>query len=112
MNEEHKFSEFLHKMVNAGWGFISLSEEKTRTFINDLVKRGEISSKEGEGLLKNMMEKLETTGKDLEAKVSDLVKRYVTRESLCTKTDLAKHVQRIEGLEKRIEALEKQNKKQ
>jgi len=107
MGEEHKFSEFLQKMVNAGWGFISLSEEKTKAFISELVKRGEISSKEGEGLLKNMLEKIETTGKELETKVSELVKRYVTRESLCTKTDLDKVIQRLERIEKRIDALEK-----
>ena len=107
MGEEHKFSEFFQKMVNAGWGFIALSEEKTKAFISELVKKGEISSKEGEGLLKNMLEKIETTGKDLEAKVSELVKRYVTRESLCTKTDLDKIIQRLELIEKRIETLEK-----
>jgi len=111
MNEEHKFSEFLQKMINAGLGFIALSEEKTKTFINDLVKRGEISTREGEGLLKNMIEKIEATGKDLEAKVSELVKRYVTRENLCTKDDIQKLAQEIEALEKRIAALEKLSKK-
>ncbi|MGA1842014.1 MAG: phasin family protein [bacterium] len=110
MCEEHKFSDFLQKMVNAGWGFISLSEEKTKAFINDLIKRGEISSKEGEGLLKNMLEKLETTGKDLESKVSELVKRYLTRENLCKKSDLDQLTQRVEALEKRLEAIEKQKK--
>lgn len=112
MCEEHKFSDFLQKMVNAGWGFISLSEEKTKAFINELVKRGEISSKEGEGLLKNMLEKLETTGKDLESKVSELVKRYLTRESLCKKSDLEQLVKRVEDLEKKLDKLEKQKKQQ
>ena len=110
MSEENKLSEFLQKMINAGWGFISLSEEKARTFINELVKRGEITSKEAEGLLKNMLEKLESTGKDLETKVSELVKRYLTRESLCTKADFDKLVQKIEGIEKRLKSLEKQKK--
>ncbi len=110
MCEEHKFSDFFQRMINAGWGFILLSDEKAKSFINELVKRGEISSKEGEGMLKNMLEKLERTGKDLESKVSELVKRYLKRESLCTKTDLDKLSQRIEGMEKRIEALEKQKK--
>ncbi|MGA1794524.1 MAG: phasin family protein [bacterium] len=108
MNEEHKFSDFLQKMINAGLGFIALSEEKTKTFINELVKRGEITTREGEGLLKNMLEKLELTGKELEAKVSELVKRYVTRENLSTKEDIHKLEQKIEALEKRIAAIEKQ----
>jgi len=110
MSQDNKFSEFLQKMVNAGLGFVALSEEKTKAFINELVKRGEISSKEGEGLLKNMLEKLETTGKDLESKVSELVKRYVTRESLCTKSDLEKLVQRLEDIEKRLKSIEKHQK--
>jgi polyhydroxyalkanoate synthesis regulator phasin len=110
MSQDNKFSEFLQKTINAGLGFVALSEEKTKAFINELVKRGEITSKEGEGLLKNMLEKLETTGKDLESKVSELVKRYVTRESLCTKTDLEKLVQRLEDIEKRLKSLEKQQK--
>ena len=110
MSQDNKFSEFLQKTINAGLGFVALSEEKTKAFINELVKRGEITSKEGEGLLKNMLEKLETTGKDLESKVSELVKRYVTRESLCTKNDLEKLVQRLEDIEKRLKSLEKQQK--
>jgi chaperonin cofactor prefoldin len=34
----------------------------------------------------------------------------VTRESLCTKSDLEKLVQRLEDIEKRLKSLEKQQK--
>lgn len=105
MCEERKIPEFLHRMLAAGWGLISLSEEKAKAFIDDLVKRGELSAKEGEGLLKNLLDRLESAGKDVEAKVSDMVKKYIKRENVCTKTDLDQLIKRIEELEKRIDAL-------
>ena len=110
MCEEHKLSEFFHRMVTAGWGFVSLSEEKARNFIDEMVKRGEISAKEGEGILKGILDRLESTGKDIENKVAEMVNRYIKRESICTKTDIDQIVQRIENIEKRIDSLEGKNK--
>lgn len=110
MCEEKKVSDFIHRMMAAGWGFLSLSEEKARAFIDDLIKRGEISAKEGEGLLKSILNKLESTGKDLEGKVSELVKRYLKRENLCTKEDMEKLSARIDAMEDRLKALEGKKK--
>lgn len=110
MCEERKFPEFLHKMIAAGWGFVSLSEEKTRTFIDELVKRGEISAKEGEGLMKNILDRLECAGRDIESKISDAVKKTIKREKVCTKAEIDQLMQRIEGIEKRLDNLEGKKK--
>ncbi len=107
MCEKGKPNDIFHKMISAGLGFISLSEEKTRAFINDLVKRGEITAKEGEGYLKNMLSKLELAGKDLEAKIAELVNKALKKGNFCTMTELNQLIKRIEEIEKRIDSLEK-----
>lgn len=106
MCEEKKYQDVFHKMIAAGLGFISLSEEKARSFVNEMIKRGEISAKEGEGCLKNIMTKLEATGKDVEAKVSELVKKALKREHICTRDEIDAIMKRLEEIEKRIAQLE------
>ena len=110
MCEEHKLSEFFHRMIAAGWGFVSLSEEKARSFIDEMVKRGELSAKEGEGILKGILDKLESTGKDIETRVAEMVNKYVKRECICTKEDFDQLVRRIEKIEKRMDSLEGKDK--
>jgi polyhydroxyalkanoate synthesis regulator phasin len=109
-DEQRKVPEFLHKMIAAGCGFVSLSEEKVKGFIDDLVKRGELSANEGEGLLKNMLDRVESTGKDIENKVSETVKKYIKRENVCTKSEMDEILKRIEELEKRLAELEGKGK--
>ena len=112
MCEEHKISDFLHRMMSAGLGLIALSEEKAKSFIDDLVKRGEISAKEGEGILKGILDRLESTGKDMESRVSELVKKYIKREKIFTKADIDKLAERMEDIEKRLKAIEEKIKAQ
>ncbi|MBN2373221.1 hypothetical protein JXL19_05510 [bacterium] len=110
MCEEHRVSEFLHRLVAAGWGFVSLSEEKAKKFIDELITRGEISAKEGEGLLKGILDRLESTGKDIETRVAEMVSKYIKRENICTKSDIDQLIKRIEKIEKKLDSLDVKNK--
>lgn len=76
MSEESKFSEFFQKLFAAGYGFITFSEEKARNFIDEMIRRGEISQKEGEGLMKNIMEKIHTGSRETEQKVREMIRKY------------------------------------
>jgi polyhydroxyalkanoate synthesis regulator phasin len=76
MSEESKFGDFFQKLFSAGWGFVTFSEEKARSFIDEMIRRGEISQKEGEGLMKNIMEKIQTGSRDTEQKVREMIRKY------------------------------------
>jgi len=76
MSEESKFGDFFQKLFSAGWGFVTFSEEKARSFIDEMIRRGEISQKEGEGLMKNIMDKIQTGSRDTEQKVREMIRKY------------------------------------
>ena len=51
----------LKKTMLAGLGIYSLSREKAQEFMEDLVKRGELSKDEGSKFVKAIMDKAEWT---------------------------------------------------
>ena len=47
----------LEKILLAGLGAFALSEERTKELIEELVKRGEVTAKDGEGIIKEFLKK-------------------------------------------------------
>jgi len=109
MSEESKFSEFFQKLFAAGLGFITFSEEKAKNFIDEMIRRGEISQKEGEGLMKNIMEKIQTGSRETEQKVKELIRKYskAAKAPLEGGEELAAAKAQIEDLRAKIAELEK-----
>ena len=116
MSEESKFGDFFQKLFSAGWGFVTFSEEKAKNFIDEMIRRGEISQKEGEGLMKNIMEKIQTGSRDTEQKVREMIRKYTksapaqkgqTEEVIAAKAQIDELRVRIAELEKRLSEIER-----
>ncbi|MEW5804142.1 MAG: hypothetical protein AB1847_18765 [bacterium] len=116
MSEESKFGDFFQKLFSAGWGFITFSEEKAKNFIDEMIRRGEISQKEGEGLLKNIKEKIQTGSRDTEQKVKEMIRKYTKaspaqkvqmEEVIAAKAQIDELRVKISELETRLTELEK-----
>lgn len=116
MSEESKFGDFFQKLFSAGWGFITFSEEKAKNFIDEMIRRGEISQKEGEGLMRNIMEKIQTGSRDTEQIVRETIRKYTksspaqkapTEETAAAKVQINELRDRIAELEKRLCEIER-----
>ena len=103
--KESKISDFIQKLISAGWGIITLSEEKTKNFIDEMVHKGEISRKEGEGLLKNIIEKVQAGAKEKEQKIMETVHKYM-KTCPATKNEIESLNARIKELEKKLADIE------
>jgi len=57
--EEMTMSDIINKAFLAGLGTISLGHEKVEGFIDELVKRGELSHEEKRGILSELLESVE-----------------------------------------------------
>jgi polyhydroxyalkanoate synthesis regulator phasin len=105
-SKEMKVSELVQKFISASWGFISFSEEKAKSFIDEMIRRGEISRKEGESLLKHIRDKVQTGARETEQKVTEVIQKYMkTRPAAENEMEILRV--RIVELEKRLADLEK-----
>ena len=91
--------EIIKKALLAGAGLAAYGEEKAKALIDDLVKKGELSTKDGAKLVKSVVEKIEENKKELDLKIEATVKKVMGALNLAKKDDL-------EALKKRVEELE------
>jgi len=109
MAYDSSISKFLHSVITAGLGIVAWSEEKASAFIAELVEKGEISSKEGEGLLKSMLSRIEASTREIELKVSALVQKYIKKSDFCSRKKEFKEINiRITKLEDEIKMILKE----
>jgi polyhydroxyalkanoate synthesis regulator phasin len=88
------------KAFLAGLGALSLSQERTQSIVEELVKAGKLKEKEGEKLFKEIMAKAQAAKKDIQNKVNEQVDLTLGKINQTT-------LDQIKKLEKRILELEK-----
>lgn len=84
------------KALLAGLGV----QESVRNFVDDLVKKGELNDAEAAKLLKEWMNKVEESARDLEQKVNERVNKTLGLMNLPSRDDITRLEKQIEGLSK------------
>jgi len=95
--------EFIRKMMMFGVGLAAMTREKTEELVKELVKKGEMSEKEGKQLVNDLMEKSKKMTRDLETKTEEMVTATLKRLNIPTHKELDELRERVEKLEKRGE---------
>jgi polyhydroxyalkanoate synthesis regulator phasin len=93
-------ADVLKKAFLAGLGAVSLSQERTREIVDELIKVGKLKEKDGEKIFKELMAKATVAKKDVESKVSQQVISSVGKLNLAALEQLKKLERRIQELEK------------
>ncbi|MCL4456144.1 MAG: phasin family protein [Nitrospirae bacterium] len=86
----------------AGFGV----QEKVKEFIDELVKKGELSESQGAKLVKEWTEKADKSTSELSKSISDLVTKAIEKISIPTRDDISQLNKRIEELSERLKKLE------
>jgi len=94
--------EIIKKALLAGAGIAAYGEEKARALIEDLVKKGELSSQEGAKLVKSVAEKIEENRKEIDLKIETTVKKVMGALNLAKKDELEALKKKVEDLESRL----------
>ncbi len=92
--------EFLKRTIWIGAGLAAMTAEKIEETVKEIVKKGDISEKEGRELIDDLIEKSKKAKKDLGERVESVVQETLQ----CLKIPTRKEV---EALKARIEELEK-----
>lgn len=99
--------DMLRKATLAGIGAITLTEERARRMVEELVEQGRVSQEEGETLVKEMLAKADTSRGEWEHRVRDMVQEGFRKMDLVPRKDLEFLEQQVRALEKRVADLER-----
>jgi polyhydroxyalkanoate synthesis regulator phasin len=92
--------DILKKTILIGAGLASLTREKMESAINDLIRRGELTEKEGRDLVDDLLKRSREMKKDLETRVEKIVEDALIRRNIPTRKEILDLRERIERLEK------------
>ncbi|RJQ41840.1 MAG: hypothetical protein C4550_00775 [Nitrospiraceae bacterium] len=96
------FFETIRSAMLAGFGM----QEKVREFIDELVKKGELSESQGAKLVKEWTEKAEKGTEGFSKNFSEIVTKTLDKMNLPTKDDIEKLNKKIQGISNRVKKLE------
>jgi polyhydroxyalkanoate synthesis regulator phasin len=94
--------DLVRNAVLAGFGV----QEKVRDFIDDLVKRGELSESQGAKLVKEWSEKADKTTSELNEIVAGIIPKTLEKMNIPTKADIDALKDQVEKLTARVASLE------
>ena len=92
--------ELIKKTIFIGAGLAAMTAEKIEAAVAEIVKKGEISEKEGKELAADLIEKSKETRLELGAKIEKMISDTLQRLHIPTQKDLEELKARIERLEK------------
>jgi len=80
IKESNKIEEVSKKLLLAGVGLASLTQEKIDQLVNELVKRGEVEENERSKFAKTLIDKVEKGSKDFKHLVEEIVNEVEKKE--------------------------------
>jgi polyhydroxyalkanoate synthesis regulator phasin len=94
--------DIIKKAMLLGLGVVSLTKEKAEEFVDDLIKRGEVSKEEKFKIVEELLKEAEQQKKELVGKLTVAMQKVIVDLGLPTKKDLDAISKRFEEIEKRM----------
>lgn len=105
--EDYPFHQFLRRLMLAGIGVLSYSQEEFEQFMDKMVERGEVTHKDHEAQMKKMRERRMNFFRDRKGYANKRVKQALDEFDVPTKKDIEDMTAKIAALEKQIDELKK-----
>lgn len=94
--------DIVRNALLAGFGV----QEKVKEFIDDLVKKGELSESQGAKIVKEWTETANKTTEQFSKSISDVISKTLERMNIPTKEDIERLNKKIQSLSLRVKKLE------
>ncbi len=94
--------DIVRNALLAGFGV----QEKVKEFIDELVKKGELSESQGAKIVKEWTETANKTTEQFSKSLSDIITKTLERMNIPTKEDIEKLNKKIQALSLRVKRLE------
>ena len=99
-------NEILHKTLMAGLGV----PEKMKEFVDELVKKGELSESQGAKLVKECTEKVTRSGEDISRSMSEFVDKTLEKMNIPTRDEVEELKKKVKSLSSKVKKLEETSK--
>jgi polyhydroxyalkanoate synthesis regulator phasin len=93
--------DFIKKTMLVGVGLAAVTREKIEEVVGELVKKGELSEKEGKEMVDELVEKSKGVKKDLEKKIEKIVADTLKKLNIPTRDELVELKKKVDKLEKK-----------
>ena len=93
--------DFIKKTMLVGVGLAAVTREKIEEIVGELVKKGELSEKEGREMVDELVEKSKKVKKDLDKKVEKIVADTLNKLNIPTRDELTALKKKIDKLAKK-----------
>ena len=97
--------ESLRKLGLLGIGAISITEEKIKQVVNELVEKGEMNKEEGKTLVHELLTEKKKQVQDFEEKISRDVQNAIGKSKIASKDDVSRLEDKITELEETVQKL-------
>jgi polyhydroxyalkanoate synthesis regulator phasin len=94
--------DIIKNAMLAGYGV----QEKVKEFVDELVKKGELSESQGVKLVKEWSEKAEKNTEDISNSLNDLLKKAVEKMKIPSQEEIDSLNDKINALSARVKKLE------
>jgi len=94
--------DYIKKTMLIGIGLAATTRDKIEESIAELVKKGELSEKEGKEMVNDLLERSKKMREDMEKKIEKVVADTLNRLNIPTKKEMAGLRERVEELEKAL----------
>ncbi|NTU43837.1 MAG: hypothetical protein HGA78_12475 [Nitrospirales bacterium] len=94
--------DVMKSAILAGYGV----QEKVKEFIDELVKKGELSESQGAKMAKEWMDRADKTTSDMSKGISEAVAKSLDKVNIATREDIEKLSKEIQELSARVKSLE------
>ncbi len=95
--------EYIRKAMLIGVGLAATTREKVEESIAELVKKGELSEKEGKELVNELFERSKKVKEEWDKRVERAIAEALSRLSIPNKKELDELKIRVEALERTLE---------
>jgi polyhydroxyalkanoate synthesis regulator phasin len=102
--------ELLKKGFYTGLGLTLITKEKAEELAKELVKKGELSEKEGKGYVEEILQKSEEASKELEKKGETLINKILKNSDIPKRQEFIAISQRLAIMEQKVADLQKKIK--
>jgi|GEM_PF-2708149 len=97
-----KLEEGIKKGLLASLGFIAITREKAQQIAQELIKKGEASSKDIGALANAILEKARKGREAIELKIEEIIKKIIEKMDLPSRKELEELKKEIEKLKKKV----------
>ena len=99
--------ELIQKTILAGIGAATMTKEKVEGLVDELVKRGEVTSDQRPKIVQDLLTRVEENERMLEEKVQKSVEKAIGRLGIPTKAGLDALNVKIDRLTKKVDKMGK-----